>query len=205
MKIIKRLSPFICILLIFAIYFIVVGYEIHTYDIKREYEILLQKKPPVEIVYIDKEVEVIKEKILYYPIDTLTEEDFSLLCQLIYLEAGSENTTDLDRKLVGNVALNRVFNNYRNATSLKEVVFAAGQYSTASQIDLTDPSIEIPLSSVLAAYQLAIGNRYCPNNVIYQSQYKQGDGVWIKVNNHYYCYDKNIPIDESILIQDFIK
>lgn len=174
------------------------------YDyLKIEYDRLLNKPP--EVIEVEKEVEIIKEYPVYLPYDkALSEKDFALLCELIFLEAGSSNTSNLDRVLVGNIALNRVLCNYRGASSLEEVIHSPDQYSTVKRIT-QDEETMIPLSTAIAAYRLAIGNRYCPNNVIYQSQYKQGDGVWIKVNNHYYCYDKNIPIDESILIQDFIK
>lgn len=60
----------------------------------------------------------------------------------------------------------------------------------------------IPLSTALAAYRLAIGNRYCPNNVIYQSQTRQGDGVWLKEGEHYYCYENDIKVNQFLILKE---
>lgn len=176
--------------------------------LKKEYEDLLSQPPKLETIYVDNiiekevEVEVIKEVPVYTEAEAMSEEDFFLLCQLIYKEAGSPKTSNLDRTLVGNVALNRLDCNYRNATTLREVIYSKGQYTTAPAIT-NNEHVQIPMSSVLAAYRLAIGNRYCPNNVIFQSQGKQGDGVWKKVGHHYYCYSNSVELDEHQIIKEF--
>lgn len=150
---------------------------------------------PVYIpVYVEKPIYKEVEKLVEVEVPVYQEfmsaEDFELLCQLIYYEAGSENTTDEDRVLVGNVALNRLDLNYRGAETLEEVIRSKGQYTVSNKIS-SNTNKSIPMSSILAAYKLACGERFCPENVIYQSQGKQGDGVWKKVGKHYYCYDNN--------------
>ena len=106
--------------------FIVFTIEEIRYDyLKIEYDRLLNKPP--EVIEVEKEVEIIKEYPVYLPYDkALSEKDFALLCELIFLEAGSSNTSDLDRVLVGNTALNRVLCNYRGASSLEEVIHSPG-------------------------------------------------------------------------------
>ena len=200
---------FICVCTIGMIVMFIVGLSAtNKYNIlQKKYNDLLNQPKKTETIHIEEEVkveiekEVIKEIPVYTEAEALSEEDFFLLCQLIYREAGSPKTSNLDRTLVGNVALNRVDCNYRKAETLKDVIYTKGQYSTASV--LTDNEhIQIPMSSVLAAYRLAIGNRYCPNNVIFQAQWEQGDGVWKKVNNHYYCYTDSIEVNEHQEIKE---
>lgn len=166
-----------------------------------DYNRLSKQKQEVLIKEIEVEKEIIREIPTYVAADAMSEYDFLLLCELIYLEAGSENTSDLDRVLVGNVALNRLASNYRSAATLEEVIYSPGQYSTASEIT-HEKTTMIPLSTALAAYRLAIGNRYCPNNVIYQSQMRQGDGVWLKEGEHYYCYENDIKVNQFLTLKE---
>lgn len=99
-----------------------------------DYNRLSKQKQEVLIKEIEVEKEIIHEVPIYVAADVMSEHDFLLLCELIYLEAGSESTSDLDRVLVGNVALNRLTSNYRSAATLEEVIYSSGQYSIASQI-----------------------------------------------------------------------
>lgn len=197
---IKKTILIACILLVVGLICSLGFYS----DLYTEYENLKNQEPKKEIVYVEKEVEVIKEVPVYTEASTMSERDFFLLCQLIYYEAGSPNTSNLDRTLAGNVSLNRLGCSYRGAKSLEDVIYAKGQYSTSGKIT-DNEHISIPMSSVLAAYRLAIGNRYCPSNVIYQSQSKQGDGVWQKVGHHYYCYENDIEVSEYEIIQEFVE
>lgn len=108
--------------------------------------------------------------------------DEELLARIIFAEAGG--STEEDMLLVGNVVLNRVASN-RFPNTIREVIFAPGQYAPT-----WDGAIHKTPSQKAwdCAEKLLNGERFCPENVVFQAQFKQGSGVWKKVNNHYYCY-----------------
>ena len=197
----KKISPILCLILIYILIMTFIISRCSYKSLEIDYNRLSKQKQEVLIKEIEVEKETIREIPTYVAADAMSEYDFLLLCELIYLEAGSENTSDLDRVLVGNVALNRLASNYRSAATLEEVIYSPGQYSTASEITYEKTTM-IPLSTALAAYRLAIGNRYCPNNVIYQSQTRQGDGVWLKEGEHYYCYENDIKVNQFLTLKE---
>ncbi len=201
-KSIKSLITYVSVVAVIIMAITIVKSNCEYNELQKDYDELLNQPPKIEYVEKEVEVEVIKEVPVYTEAEAMSEEDFFLLCQLIYKEAGSSRTSNFDRTLVGNVALNRLACNYRGADTLKEVIYSRGQYTTARSITKNE-HVEIPMSSVLAAYRLALGNRYCPNNVIFQSQSRQGSGTWKKVGNHYYCYSNSIEVDEHQIIKEF--
>ena len=108
--------------------------------------------------------------------------DTELLARIIFAEAGG--STEEDMLLVGNVVLNRV-NNPKFPNSIRDVIFAQGQYSpTWNGAIYKTPSEK----AWECAKRLMDGERFCPENVVFQAQFKQGKGVWKKVEKHYYCY-----------------
>ena len=111
-----------------------------------------------------------------------TWNDEELLARIIFAEAGG--STEEDMLLVGNVVLNRVASN-RFPNTIKEVIYAPGQYApTWNGAIHKTPSQE----AGDCAEKLLNGERFCPENVVFQAQFKQGSGVWKQVNSHYYCY-----------------
>lgn len=113
--------------------------------------------------------------------DTVDENDLMLLAKLIYLENGSGS--DEVQLLTGNVVLNRVASK-KYPNTIKEVIYQKGQYSVSSKIKSTKPSER----AIKNAKRLLEGERFCPSNVVYQSRFKQGSGVYKKINGEYFCY-----------------
>lgn len=110
--------------------------------------------------------------------------DLVLLSKVIYAECEYGNIEDA--LLVGNVVLNRVANGTMGNT-IKSVIYRKGQYPS---IYSTKFKSEPPEWAINCAKRLLNGERFCPSNVIWQSQSRQGDGLWKKVGVHYYCYSK---------------
>lgn len=108
-----------------------------------------------------------------------------LLAKVIYAEASDNNIED--RRAVGVVVVNRVASStYPN--SLHAVVYQKGQYSCikSSKFKKNPPQECLDIAEAILS-----GERYgIPSNVIFQSQGKQGLGVWKKIGVHYYCYGR---------------
>lgn len=111
----------------------------------------------------------------------INNAELMLLAKLIYLENG--NNTDLAQLLTGNVVLNRVASS-KYPNTIRGVIYQKGQYSVASKISKTTPSDR----AIKNAKRLLSGERFCPKNVVYQSRFKQGSGVYKKIKGEYFCY-----------------
>lgn len=108
--------------------------------------------------------------------------DLDLLSRILYAEAG--NSTDEDMLLVGTVIFNRIAHkDFPN--TLRKVVYQKGQYSPTWNGAINKTPSERAIKN---AKRLLAGERFAPKNVVYQAQFKQGNGVWKMVGNHYYCY-----------------
>lgn len=111
-----------------------------------------------------------------------SDEDLYLLSHVI---AGEANYCDYSMKLyVGSVVLNRVKSPLFPNT-LKGVIFQKGQYQCTWDghyyIEPTDETKEI-------AKKLLTEGSALPENVIFQAEFKQGKGVYIKHKNMYFCW-----------------
>lgn len=111
-----------------------------------------------------------------------TDEDLYLLSHVI---AGEANYCDYNMKLyVGSVVLNRVKSPLFPNT-LKSVIFQKGQYQCTWDghyyMEPTDETKEI-------AKKLLTEGSALPENVIFQAEFKQGKGVYIKHKNMYFCW-----------------
>lgn len=116
-------------------------------------------------------------------------DDVMLLAKTICAEAGYENK--LDMLLVGNVIMNRLESPwYPDAETISDVIYQKGQYACTwdGNLDRAEPND----LAIDIATRLIGGERLAPKNVIFQSQKSLGDGLWVKVGVHYYCY-KNDP------------
>jgi len=115
--------------------------------------------------------------------DEATEHDIDLLARLIYAEAGSNWCSNKMQYYVGSVVLNRVASPYFPNT-IEEVIFSPGQYTCARSGSL--PSKFDDRTRHCAEYLIANGSML-PVNVVFQAQGKQGDSVYEKVQNMYFC------------------
>ena len=117
------------------------------------------------------------------------EAEIDLLAHLIYAEAGSDWCSDKMQQNVGSVVLNRIAHeSYPN--TLMEVVYQSGQYGCVYNGMINYDYNERAYNN--AKYLFENGSQL-PANVVFQAQFKQGDGVY-EVFNHpngdktYFCY-----------------
>lgn len=139
-------------------------------------------------VVLSEEVSNSGESFFYEDIEdgyTYTEEDLQYLTMIIVGEA--QNCSYKEQMYVGSVALNRLHNKkYFDYGSIKEVALAPGQYASfwgakLAYRDPTDMNIEV-------AEELIENGSVLPENVIFQALFVQGDGVYERINNTYFCY-----------------
>lgn len=115
---------------------------------------------------------------------TYTEEELELLARVIFAEAGSDWCSDKMQQYTGSVVLNRVVSPLFPDT-MREVVYQNGQYSCASSGSINKTPNERAYNC--ARFLLENGS-VLPSNVIFQSQHRQGDGLYEQVQNMYFCY-----------------
>jgi len=114
------------------------------------------------------------------------EEELYLLAHLINAEAGSNWCSDDLMRYVGSVALNRVAHSeYPN--TLEEVIYQTEP--TLQYACIVDGNFEKePCERAWKiAEELLNSGSVLPSNVVYQSQFKQGSGVYLKEQNTYLC------------------
>lgn len=111
-----------------------------------------------------------------------TDEDLEILSHLLAGEC--QAYPDREQLLVGSVVLNRVHNpGYPN--TVKGVVFQKGQYACTWDGNYYRQPTQRNRAN--AKWLLENGS-VLPGNVVYQSGGRQGSGVYIKTEYHYFCY-----------------
>lgn len=115
---------------------------------------------------------------------TYTEEELELLARVIFAEAGSDWCSDKMQRYTGSVVLNRMASPLFPNT-MREVVYQRGQYSCASSGSINKTPNERAYNC--ARFLLENGS-VLPSNVVFQSQHRQGDGLYEQVQNMYFCY-----------------
>ena len=113
-----------------------------------------------------------------------TQSDLDLLARVIYAEAGSDWLTDEHQRAVGSVVLNRVADS-RFPNTIYGVVYQKGQYACTWNGAINKTPSQRAINN--AKYVLENGV-ITPTNVVWQSQAKQGRGVWKYIQGHYFCY-----------------
>lgn len=112
------------------------------------------------------------------------EEELELLAHLINGEAGADYCSDDLKFYVGSVALNRVASEYFPNT-LEAVIFQEGQYACTWDGNYDKEPSE---ACYEIAEELLIYGSVLPENVLFQAEFKQGDGTYCKEQNMYFCY-----------------
>lgn len=115
--------------------------------------------------------------------DEVTEYNIDMLARLIYAESGSTWCSNKMQYYVGSVVLNRVNSPYFPNT-IEEVIFSPGQYTCVKNGKLCSKYDD--RTRLCAEYLITHGSML-PDNVVFQAQGKQGDGVYEKVQNMYFC------------------
>jgi hypothetical protein len=140
----------------------------------------------------------IKYNVVSITCNTYTQEELELLAHAINAEQGIEyEDEEITNKLqiyAGQVILNRVAQHYMGATTIEEVLYTPGQYACVSDCSWDNP---ISARAYYNASLLLIGAPYweiydipqMPDNVIYQAEFTQGEGTWLKLKDTYFCYE----------------
>lgn len=111
-------------------------------------------------------------------------EDIELLAEVMYHENWHTDKEHLAAYYTGAVVLNRVKHKWFPNT-VKGVLYQKGQYSTTKKFYTK----ELPQECYeMARDLLKYGAPDVPETVIWQAMFKQGKGVWRKVNTDYFCY-----------------
>lgn len=130
---------------------------------------------------------LLRQRVIDKENDLPETEDIKLLAEVMYHENWH---TDKDHKAAyytGAVVLNRVMSkDFPN--TIKGVLYQTKprQYSTTEMFFTK----EIPQECYeMARKLLKYGAPDVPKTVLYQAMFRQGSGVWKKVNTDYFCYE----------------
>lgn len=115
---------------------------------------------------------------------TYTEEELGLLARVIFAECGSNWCSDKMQQYTGSVVLNRMASPLFPNT-MREVIYQKGQYSIVKSGAINKTPNERAYNC--ARFLLENGS-VLPSNVVFQSQHRQGDGLYEQVQNMYFCY-----------------
>lgn len=117
-------------------------------------------------------------------LDQEREYKIYLLSHLIYAEAGSDTCSDEEQRAVASVALNRVYDD-RFPETLTDVIYQEGQYVCIKNESFY---IEPNQRAIDNATYVIDNGATVPSSVVWQSQEIQGNGVYVKIGKHYFCY-----------------
>ena len=149
-------------------------------------------REPVENI-----VETVEESLVHSdpaPDKTYTDEELEILALIVYQEAGEDRVSDDTRRLVAQVFLNRV-NDSRFPDSFYEVATAERQYGRLYWTGIVWPdraSSQAEAHAVERAYKIAqevleSDDPICPEDVIFQAEFVQGD-IYAEQDGMYFCF-----------------
>lgn len=124
-----------------------------------------------------------------------TDYELDLLAAVIYYEAGSDECSDRHQQLVGQVVVNRM-NSDEFPNTIYDVITQVKpniQYSTYKNVvrDAGNRDI-IPQRCYDNALTVLNGDVECPDNIVWQANFKQGSGVYEEMHTSYsvsyFCY-----------------
>lgn len=149
-------------------------------------------REPVENI-----VETVEESLVHSdpaPDKTYTDEELEILALIVYQEAGEDRVSDDTRRLVAQVFLNRV-NDSRFPDSFYEVATADRQYGRLYWTGIVWPeraSSQVEAHAVERAYKIAqevleSDDPICPEDVIFQAEFVQGD-IYAEQDGMYFCF-----------------
>ena len=122
-----------------------------------------------------------------------TDDELEMLALVIYQEAGGDVCSDETRLMVGTVVMNRVADS-RFPNTIYGVLTQRAQYGRLHWTGLVWPkraSNQIEAHAVERAYACAerilLGERFLPNDVIYQAEFIQGTEVVAYQDGMYFC------------------
>lgn len=117
-----------------------------------------------------------------------TEEDLFNLAAAVCREAGG--ASEEIQLLVANVVINRV-NSPIYPDTIEEVLTQYKQYGMMWKYGISFPdwaTEEVIEHCYDIAKRVLDGERFCPENVLFQAEFKQGSGVYKEFPGYYFCY-----------------
>lgn len=117
-----------------------------------------------------------------------SESDLFYLAAAVCREAGGE--CEEIQLLVANVIINRVGSSIYPDT-IYEVLTQKRQYGTMWKDGISFPewaTEETKERCYNVARRVLEGERFCPENVLYQAEFKQGSGIFKKYPGYYFCF-----------------
>lgn len=113
-----------------------------------------------------------------------TDEDYQYLLMIIVGEA--QNCSRQEQMYVGSVVLNRLHSSwFPKQNTIKEVATAKGQYACMWDGNAYKTPTE---TNKEVALELLNNGSVLPENVVFQAQFKQGNGVYCQIGKTYFCY-----------------
>lgn len=115
-----------------------------------------------------------------------TDDELDLLAHLIYSENGTEG--ELCMMYTGSVVLNRMKHEYFPDT-MYDVIYQEGQYAVtwgAKAINKTPSDEAYEIAERLLKYGSVL-----PDNVVFQAEFSQGDGLYAQIGKTKFCYIDN--------------
>lgn len=149
----------------------------------RQIEALYNKLVAEELQAQEHQVDVVQEPYVYEPKSDKYYDELELLAHLIYSEVGNEGEEAM--YYAGSVVLNRMAHG-DYPSELEDVIYQKGQYEVTWNGGLykeTPSDIAYEVAADLLEEGAVI-----PDNILYQSEFVQGSGVYDKIGNTYYCY-----------------
>ena len=118
-----------------------------------------------------------------------TKEDVELLANIMYLENGSTGKTEDENRQVliatGSVVMNRVKSKEWGGTTIKDVLYAKGQYASATKNHIG--KVEIPQYIYDLAEEFLMYGTNVPNYVVFQSMQSKLGTVWKIIDGEYFA------------------
>lgn len=117
-----------------------------------------------------------------------TEDDLFYLAAAVCREAGG--SSEEIQLLVANVVINRV-NSSRYPNTIYGVLTQRMQYGTMWKYGISFPKWadqKVKDQCYSVARRILEGERFCPANVVFQAEFKQGSGVYKEFDGFYFCY-----------------
>lgn len=150
---------------------------------------LVQEEVQEEVLIEEEKVEEKVEAKSY--IENATNlSDTELLASLMYHEEGvllsklSLEEAKRAHMLAGSVVIHRTNMNYMGATTIRETIFAKGQYAQSTLENLDEP---VPDYVVEWAEELIEDGPIGPSDMIFQAEFEQGKGTYDCIYNQYFC------------------
>lgn len=122
-----------------------------------------------------------------------TAEELEMIALVIYQEAGGDASSDETRLMVGTVVMNRVADS-RFPDTIYEVLTQKSQYGLLHWTGIVWPeraSYASEAHAVARAYECAerilLGERFLPEDVIFQAEFEQGIETVAYSDGMYFC------------------